>query len=298
MGTTRQAENHTYFVDGVDGTLFLTDTPGLSEFGEAGSAREREARDLAARADLLIFVLDHDLTRTEYEPLSALVREGKRSIVFFNKVDRFSEADSAAILARLKERLRGLVLPDDIVSGAASPRPINVRVQLPDGTVETRLEGLPGEIDSLRKRIAGILAKEGESLRAGNLLLRAHMLTKKAQEQLTVERDRRAESVVEKFQWITAGTVFANPFPALELIANGAVQLQMISELAAVYGVQISSTHIRMIGGQMVQMLLKLGLVETATSLVAGVFKSTLVGYAAAGAVQAVSMAYLDSRLR
>jgi hypothetical protein len=48
-----------------------------------------------------------------------------------------------------------------------------------------------------------------------------------------------------------------------------------------------------MIGGQMVQMLLKLGLVETATSLVAGIFKSSLVGYAAAGAVQAVSMAYL-----
>jgi uncharacterized protein len=293
IGTTRKAENHTYSVDGVEGSLFLTDTPGLSEFGEAGSARESEARDLAARADLLIFVLDHDLTRTEYEPLSALVREGKRSIVFFNKVDRFSEADSAAILARLKERLRGLVPPDDIVAGAASPRPINVRVQLPDGTVETRLEGLPGEIDSLRSRIAKILDKEGDSLRAGNLLLRAHLLTRRAQEQLRVERDQRAEDVVEKFQWITAGTVFANPFPALELIANGAVQLQMISELAGVYGVQLSSSHVRMIGGQMVQMLLKLGLVETATSLVAGVFKSTLVGYAAAGAVQAVSMAYL-----
>jgi uncharacterized protein len=293
IGTTRQAENHTYSVDGVEGSLFLTDTPGLSEFGEAGSAREREARDLAARADLLIFVLDHDLTRTEYEPLSALVREGKRSIVFFNKVDRFSEADGAAILAKLKERLRGLVQPDDVVSGAASPRPINVRVQLPDGTVETRLEGLPGEIDALRSRIAKILEKEGESLRAGNLLLRAHLLTRRAQEQLRVERDQRAEDVVEKFQWITAGTVFANPFPALELIANGAVQLQMISELAGVYGVQLSSTHIRMIGGQMVQMLLKLGLVETATSLIAGIFKSTLVGYAAAGAVQAVSMAYL-----
>ena len=40
-------------------------------------------------------------------------------------------------------------------------------------------------------------------------------------------------------------------------------------------------------------MLLKLGLVEAATSLIAGIFKSTLVGYAAGGAVQAVSMAYL-----
>jgi len=38
---------------------------------------------------------------------------------------------------------------------------------------------------------------------------------------------------------------------------------------------------------------LKLGLVEASTSLIAGIFKSTLVGYAAGGAVQAVSMAYL-----
>jgi small GTP-binding protein len=293
MGTTQRAENHTYSVDGVDGSLFLTDTPGLSEIGEAGSAREREARDLAARADLLIFVLDHDLTRTEYEPLAALVHQGKRSIVFFNKTDRFNEQDGSAILAKLKERLRGLVPPDDIVAGAASPRPVPVRVQKPDGTVDTLLEAQPPELIALRGRIAKILEREGESLRAGNLLLRAHLLTRKAQEQLTLERDRRAEDIVEKFQWITAGTVFANPFPALELVANGAVQLQMISELAGVYGVELASSHIRMVGGQMVQMLLKLGLVETATSLVAGIFKSSLVGYAAAGAVQAVSMAYL-----
>ncbi len=293
MGTTQRAESHTYALEGVEGSLFLTDTPGLSEIGEAGSEREREARDLAARADLLIFVLDHDLTRTEYEPLSALVRQGKRSLVVFNKTDRFAESDSAAILAKLRERLRGLIAPDDVVPGAASPRPIAVRATRPDGSVETTLEVQPPDLAGLRGRIARILEREGEALRAGNLLLRAHLLTRKAQDQLSLERDVRAEDVVEKFQWITAGTVFANPFPALELVANGAVQLQMVSELAGVYGVQISTSHVRMIGGQMVQMLLKLGLVETATSLVAGIFKSTLVGYAAAGAVQAVSMAYL-----
>ena len=73
----------------------MTDTPGLSEIGEAGSERERDARDLAARADLLVFVLDHDLVRTEFEPLAALVRQGKRSIVVFNKTDRFTETDAA-----------------------------------------------------------------------------------------------------------------------------------------------------------------------------------------------------------
>ena len=59
------------------GPFILTDTPGLSEMGEAGSEREREARDLAARADLLVFVLDHDLIRTEYEPLGGPGPPGK-----------------------------------------------------------------------------------------------------------------------------------------------------------------------------------------------------------------------------
>ena len=119
MGTTQRGENHTYTLEGVEGTVFLTDTPGLSEIGAGGAAREQEARELAARADLLVFVLDHDLIRTEFEPLSALVRQGKRSIVVLNKTDRFTDADRDAILAKLRERLRGLVPPDDVVAGAA-----------------------------------------------------------------------------------------------------------------------------------------------------------------------------------
>jgi small GTP-binding protein len=293
MGTTRHGENHTYTLEGVEGTVYLTDTPGLSEIGEGGSAREHEARDLAARSDLLIFVLDHDLIRSEYEPLAALVRQGKRSIVLFNKTDRFTRSDRDAILAKLRERLRGLVPPDDVVAGAADPRPVVVRVKRPDGSTESVLEAQSPDLAALRTRIEHALRREGDVLRAGNLLLRAHLLSKKAQDQLARERDQRAQEVIEKFQWITAGTVFANPFPALELLANGAVQFQMITELAAVYGVQISTSHVRMIGGQMIQMLLKLGLVETATSLVAGIFKSSFVGYAAGGAVQGVSMAYL-----
>jgi uncharacterized protein len=241
----------------------------------------------------MVFVLDHDLIRTEFEPLSALVRQGKRSIVLLNKTDRFPEADRDAILAKLRERLRGLVPPDDVIAGAAAPRPVPVRVRRDDGTTETLLEDQPPELDALRARIAQVLKREGDVLRAGNLLLRAHLLSRKAQDQLFKERDEKAEQVIEKFQWITAATSFTNPFPALELLASGAVQFQMISELANVYGITLSTSNVRVIGTEMIQMLVKLGLVEATTSLIAGIFKSTMVGYAAGGAVQAVSLAYL-----
>jgi small GTP-binding protein len=293
MGTTRHGERHTQAIHGVEGTVLLTDTPGLSEMGPGGELRESEARELAARADLLVFVVDHDLIRSEYEPLVALARQGKRSIVVLNKQDRFVETDRAAILDKLRERLHGVVTARDVVAVSADPRPTPVRVVDPDGSVRTVLEPEPPEIGALRERIAAVLKREGDALRAGNLLLRAHLISKQAQEQVAQERDRRAQAVIDKFQWITAGTVFANPLPALDLIANGAVQFQMISELAAVYGVEISTAHVKMIGLQMIQMLLKLGMVEAATSLIAGLFKSSLVGYAAGGAVQGVTMAYL-----
>ena len=293
IGTTEHGETHTQTIEGVEGTVILTDTPGLSDIGAGGPEREREARDLAARADLLLFVVDNDLIRSEFDPLAALARQGKRSIVAFNKIDRYTDEDRNAILDKLRERLKGIVPSKDVIAIAASPRPMIVKVKRADGSFETIQEVEPPDINALEERIEAVLASEGDSLRAGNLLLRAHLISKKAQEQLTLERDKRSQAVVDKFQWITAATVFTNPIPALDLMATGAVQFQMISEIAGVYGVELSTSHVKMIGGQMVQTLLKLGMVEAATSLIAGLFKSTLVGYAAGGAVQCVSMAYL-----
>ena len=293
IGTTQRGETHTHTIEGVEGTVLLTDTPGLSDIGAGGHEREREARDLAVRADLLLFVVDHDLIRSEFDPMVALARQGKRSIVAFNKIDRFTDDDRKAILDKLRERLKGIIPSKDVIAIAASPRPMIVKVKRADGSFETVQEIEPPNISALEERIEAVLSSEGDALRAGNLLLRAHLIGKKAQEQLALERDKRSQSVVDKFQWITAATVFTNPIPALDLMATGAVQFQMISEIAAVYGVELSTSHVKMIGGQMVQMLLKLGMVEAATSLIAGLFKSTLVGYAAGGAVQCVSMAYL-----
>ena len=43
--------------------------------------------------------------------MAALARQGKRSIVALNKKDRLLDADREAILAKLRERLAGLVAP-------------------------------------------------------------------------------------------------------------------------------------------------------------------------------------------
>ena len=232
IGTTQHGENHTYELGGVEGTVYLTDTPGLAEAGPGGDVREIEARSLAVRADLLLFVVDHDLLRGEYERLIELARLGKRSIVVLNKKDRFPDRDLAAIAAKLRERLSGVIDAADIVTVAAAPRPIPVQVRRADGTTETVLEVEEPDIGALRARIGQVLAREGKLLRVANLLVRGRVLEREAHDQLEREREQRAEAVVEHYQWVAAGTVFANPIPALDILAGGAVQLDMIGELA------------------------------------------------------------------
>ena len=71
-----------------------------------------------------------------------------------------------------------------------------VRERHPDGTMVMVLEEEPPQLDALHDRLAAVLAREGESLRAGNLLLRAHLISRAAQDQLTRERRVRAEAVL------------------------------------------------------------------------------------------------------
>lgn len=293
MGTTRQGESHVYTLGGAEGVLRLVDTPGLAEAGLEGGEREAEARRLAARADLLLFVVDHDLVRGEYATVLELARLGKRSIVVFNKKDRFPDADREAILSRLRERLDDVVPAEDVVSVAASPRPIPVRVVRDDGSHETVLEVQEPDVQDLRERIAKVLANEGRLLRVANLLLKTRLLDREAQDVMDVERRRKAAELIDHYQWATATTVFANPVPALNLLQGAAVQLDLIADIARVYDYDPSPAQLRALAGRLAQAMLKVGLVEAASSVIAGVFKRTPATFIAGGAVQAATMAYL-----
>jgi uncharacterized protein len=280
-------------IEGQEGVLLLTDTPGLGEAGTEGLDREREAIDLATRADLLVFVVDHDLGRADCQTVFELALRGKRVIVALNKKDRFTEEDRETVLAKIRERLAGTVPDEDIVAVAAAPTPVQVRVRKPDGTTEIVLEVTPPDLEALECRVAAVLEREGDTLRAGNLLLRARL--REQAERNAIARDRRAQvtAIIDRHQWLAAVTAFANPVLALGPMVVGAVQLRMLSEMANVYDVQLSSEFVEKVGQQMAQTLLKLGVAEAAASVLAGLIKFNPLGFAAGGIVQAVTMAYL-----
>lgn len=185
MGTTEVGETYRLKLKGLERKILITDTPGILEVGVAGTQREQLARQLATEADLLLFVVDNDLRRSEYEPLRTLAEIGKRSIVVLNKTDLFTEADQEAILARLRERVRGFIAIADVVAIAANPQ----AVVLEDG------EPFQPEPDlvPLLRRMAAVLRAEGEDLVADNILLQSQRLGEEARKIIDAQRRRQAE---------------------------------------------------------------------------------------------------------
>ncbi len=288
LGTTQAAQTYRVAVSDSIGQaqeILITDTPGLLEAGELGEERARSAKALAAQSDLLLFVIDNDLHRAEYEPLSMLTRMGKRSLLVFNKSDRYLPEEKEQILRRLRERTKGLVAPEDIVAIAASPD----AVKLDDGTW---VKPEP-DISAVVERMIAILRSEGTELIATNLLLQSQQVSEQAKEQLSVQRQQKADAIVERYQWIGGGVIAATPLPVVDMLAAAAVNAQMVIELGRVYDLTVSIEEAKALAISLTKTLTALSLAKGTMKLLAVGLQANIATAVASKLLQGVSAAYL-----
>ncbi|EKQ68255.1 small G protein, GTPase SAR1 [Leptolyngbyaceae cyanobacterium JSC-12] len=285
MGTTEVGQTYSLPLQGINREILITDTPGILEAGVAGTEREKLARKLATEADLLLFVLDNDLRQSEYEPLVGLAKIGKRSLIILNKADLYLESDQEAILARLRERVRGIIPAADVIAISANPQP----VRLEDGSM---LNPDP-DIMPLIRRMVAILRAEGEDLLADNILLQSQRLADRARELIDAQRRRQADKIVDRFQWIGAGVIAATPLPVVDMLATAAVNAQMVVEIGKVYGCDINMERGRELALSLGKTLAGLGIVKGAITLVTTALQLSIGGIVVGRAIQAVTAAYL-----
>ncbi|MEO3706218.1 GTP-binding protein [Trichormus azollae] len=222
----------------------LIDTPGLDEI--EGESRAQMARDVARQADLILFVVSGDITRTEYQGLLELRKAQKPLILVFNKVDLYPEIDRKAIYNNLKQLGAGNLhnkplLPDEIVMIAAEPAPIEVRIEYPDGNISYEWETLPPQVDELKQTILNILNREGRSLLALNALIQARDAEATIAEKTVDFRQQEAEDIIWKFTKYKALAVGLNPVPVLDIIGGAITDLALIRSLAKLYGLPMTS---------------------------------------------------------
>src|SRR5262245_3453300 len=114
-------ESAGYCVPGLaDSQVVLVDTPGLNEVD--GASRAEMAHAAAARADLVLFVVDSDLNDTEYRALVELAASHKPLILVLNKSDLYRPDQLQALLDVFRgPRLVGIVDPENVVTAQADP---------------------------------------------------------------------------------------------------------------------------------------------------------------------------------
>jgi len=228
-------------------TLELIDTPGLDEV--AGQARAQLAREVAQQADLILFVIAGDITRTEYQALGDLAQTRKPVLLVFNKTDLYPDQDQSTICQKLQalrtdEGDHFTPLPQDIVLVAADPTPIPVQTEWPDGRTTQEWEPRPPHITPLKQKILGVVRAHGVSLLALNALQHACQVQKSVAHQTLTVFEAEADALIFRFVRYKALAVACNPIAVLDMVVGAIADLALIRSLAQLYRLPITNHEV------------------------------------------------------
>ncbi|EFA74057.1 Small GTP-binding protein domain protein [Raphidiopsis brookii D9] len=264
---------------GIKVCVELIDTPGLDEIN--GEIRGEMARTVAQKADLILFVVSGDITRTEYQALLELRQAQKPLILVFNKIDLYPDTDKSTIYRNLQVlgaatdgQQSDPLLPDEIVMVAAEPAPMEVRVEYADGRISYEWETPKPQVQQLKQTILNILNREGRSLLALNALVQARESEAIMAEKTLHFRQQEAEELIWRFCKYKALAIALNPIAFLDVIGGLITDLALIRSLARLYSLPMTSYEATKL---LKSILLSSGgllLSEVASNLVLGMGKS------------------------
>ena len=224
-------------VSGLEG-VDLVDTPGIDEI--AAAARSRLAARVAVGADLVLLVIDSDLTEMDAQALDDLLASGKPLLLVLNRSDCWPEAERDALVASIGRRLPPGARQLWPLPVAAAPREARLR---PDGRV--RSEAAPPRVEPLRRELTGLLERHGELLLALNALRAADRFSQALHRCRLRHGRRQAQGLIGRFAALKATGVAANPLMLLDLAGGLACDSALVVQLCQLYGLPMTSSGAR-----------------------------------------------------
>ena len=283
----------------------LVDTPGIDEI--AAAARARLAARVALSSDLVLLVLDGDLTSVEHDALSPLLASGKPLLLVLNRCDCWSEQQQTALIASIQRRLPAAARHLELIPVAAAPRQPEL---LADGRVRSVTQ--PPRVTPLRRALVDLLEQHGELLLALNALAGAERFHLALQRWRLEASRQAAQSLIGRFAAIKATGVAANPLVLLDLAGGLACDTALVLQLCQLYDLPMGgagarqllqrlSGHNALLGGAQLAIQLALGalrqLLLLGAPFTAGLSLASAAPVALAQAALAVHTTRLTGRL-
>ena len=170
-------------------------------------------------SDLILFVVAGDINRNELSEINSIIKDGKKIILIFNKIDLFLTNEVKEIIENIKLKL---------------PRDQNIPIII-------------NQKNNLENYIKKLLNQYGEKLLILNSLQLADKLFLKIKEQRLKRRQKLAQSTIGKFSAIKASAVAVNPFILFDVAGSFALDTALISELSRIYGLNLKGESTRKI---------------------------------------------------
>ncbi|MEO0575244.1 MAG: GTP-binding protein [Pseudomonadota bacterium] len=239
------------------GGIFVIDTPGIDEAD--GAARERAAHEVAGRADIIIFVVDSDLTDSEFSALQTLAALPPPVLLALNKSDRYSASELALLLNAITERVAPFLAAERVLAVCANPRAVPMVVLDADGNERETLREQAPDIEALRELLWHIAERDGKTLAALNASLFAADLSDKVGQRLIAARSEVADRLVRTYCVGKGVAVALNPIPVADLLAAAAIDIGMVVHLSRVFALPLSRNDagklVRVITGEAIALM-------------------------------------------
>lgn len=255
-GETRQtafANWHEYEAGGV----YFIDTPGINEV--EGEQRAKMAHEVASRSDIILFVVDSDMTDTEYQALKQVISESRPVVLVLNKADRYSKKEQQTLLDSLKQRVSGLVESEHIILATSRSTEKHYIIVDAQGNETETLKEYPPDVTELKSCLWAIVKGEGKTLAAINASLFAGDLSEQVSERILMIRKEIAEKLIHTYCVSKGVAVAINPVPITDLMAAAIIDVSLVVHLSRLYGLPLTKTEagelIKTIASQMLLLL-------------------------------------------
>ncbi len=220
-----------------DNGLIFIDTPGIDEVD--GKSREQIAKQAISSSDMVLFVVDGDLTAIEFEALSFAAKQPKPIILVINKTDRINENQKSQIKESIENKLNKIDRKIEFIFVSASPNKKEIIRVHEDGSEEIEQIFPESNIENLKLLIWEQIKESGSILQTMSAAIFTTNITDKIGEEIVKARSDIANKIITKYSITKALLVGLNPVPLLDMAVVFA-DVIMVKHLASVYGFEIN----------------------------------------------------------
>ena len=253
-GSTQEIKEYTWTSASGD-KLILTDLPGRSE---ADGTLDELVNDEAVRAQLVVYVTDSDLTRSQFNDILTLRSYGKPMIVALNKSDRFTEEEQDLLYERFYQQFDKKEKPQKVLEHFSKSSQTD-RLQLtfiksggteevvriyPDGSEEKLLRPRKADVSALANALQEEIDTQSElleSLRDASVFVLVKQ--KLDHEKVAFRQDKASEIVKSSTRKAVLGAL-ASVSPGTDLVVQGVLGTLMVKKLCTLYDVPMRKLDI------------------------------------------------------